>query len=169
VRALKKYIVFIALGLFVALLGCGGGGGGGGGNGSTDGITTGSTDASPSSTILGRCIDNSSQPVAGAVINFFNSSNVQVGTATSRANGYWDANLGTDAVKCEVDGVSLGNGFYAAFRYNNLIYQVKKNGLGVCRVPLPTIVPGTLTSMPGGSFVHYNSGPPPPPPSGCIP
>lgn len=147
------------------MLGCGGGGGS---NGST-GITTGATDASPSSTIIGRCIDISSQPIANVVVNFYNSSDVLVGTATSRANGYWDTDPGTTAVKCEVDGLSLGSGFYAAFKYNNKIFQVKKSGLGVCRVPLPTIVPGTLTSMPGGSFIHYNSGPPPPPPSGCIP
>lgn len=165
-----RYFGLVAIVLFVALLGCGGGGGGGGSSdGSTNGLTTGQTNADPSSTILGRCVDLGGLPVGGIVVNFYDSSNTLVGTATSRTNGYWDTLLGTNAVKCEVDGASVPSGYYPSFRYNLQIFQVIKSPLPVCRVPLPTIVPGTLTSMPGGSFVHFSSGPPPPPPTGCIP
>lgn|GEM_PF-6459865 len=109
-------------------------------------------------------------PIAGVTVNFYNTSNALVGTATSRANGYWDTILGTDAVKCDVDGTTVTNTYYPSFTYNLKIFQVIKSPLPICRVPLPTIVAGQQTTMPGGSFVFFlSSQPPPPPPTGCIP
>jgi hypothetical protein len=166
---LKKYLGFVALALFVALLGCGGGGGGGGG--STDGTSGGGTNADPNSTIVGRILNRvTAAPVAGVVVRFYNASNVQVGTATSRANGYFDAILGVDAVKFDLDNNSFSHsatGYNSAFRYNSQWYFPS---IDPCRTPLPSITPGVQKNLPSTLGLSPSSEPPPPPvPNGCQP
>lgn len=167
---MKKYLGFVALALFVALLGCGGGGGGGT-SGSTDGSSSGSTTADPNSTIVGRVLNRiTAAPVAGVVVRFYNASNVQVGTATSRANGYFDAILGADAVKFDLDNSSFSHsatGYNSAFRYSGQWYFTSINP---CRTTLPTIVPGVQKTLPSNVALSPASEPPPPPiPNGCQP
>lgn len=168
---MKKYIGFLALALFVALLGCGGGGGGGT-DGGSDGSSGGQTNADPNSTIVGRVLSRGvgTPPVAGVVVRFYDASNNQVGTATSRANGYFDAILGAEAVKFDLDNSSFSHtttGFNSAFRYNSQWYFTSVNP---CRTPLPTIVPGVQKTLPSTIGLSPASEPPPPPvPNGCQP
>lgn len=198
---MKKYLGLIPVAIFAILLGCGGGGGGGGGNGSTngqtngatDGFTAGETNAGAGSTIVGRVIymsNNQLVPIAepGLTIEFMNSSNQIVGTAQSRANGYFDAAVGTNATKWKVnpqsviaynqahDGLPLpGAGetetvlppLQNAFVYDEGYYF---SSLSTCYTPLPTIIPGLLTPMPHGSARFLlASDVPPPLPGNCIP
>ncbi|MBN9500555.1 MAG: hypothetical protein BGO01_06710 [Armatimonadetes bacterium 55-13] len=170
-----KYLGFLLLALFVFLLGCGGGGGGGGGSsdGTTNGFTNGATDANPGSTIVGQIVSRDSNPVtpiAGVTVRFYDSGGSLLASAVSRANGYFDANIGTNAVKCDVDGSTVPNGYYAIFRYGSTRYQASSTSPSVtCRVPLPTIVPGVLTEMTNGAFKFVSLGPPDPPANGCLP
>jgi hypothetical protein len=174
VKHLKKYLGLIPVALFALLLGCGGGGGGGGStNGSTSsttGFTSGQTNAQPGDTILGRLV-RGAEPMPGETVRFFDSGNAQVGSSVTNADGYFRANIGTNAVKCDVDGQAMVGIHYVSFSYLSAIFQASTTDPAfTCKVPLPTIVPGSLTSMPGGQFVFFeDSSPPPPPPTGCVP
>lgn len=174
VKDLKKYLGLIPVALFALLLGCGGGGGGGsstnGQTGSTTGFTSGNTNAQTGDTILGQLVRGNT-PMPGETVRFFDSGNSQVGTAVTNADGYFRANIGANAVKCDVDGQPMVGLHYVSFNYGIQVFQASTtNPAFSCKVPLPAIVPGSLTLMPSGRFVFYeDSSPPPPPPTGCQP
>jgi len=167
---LKKYLGLIPVALFALLIGCGGGGGGGGTSGSTSstssttGFTSGATDADVNSTILGqtvkRAVNGVNAPIAGATVRFYNSGGTLLGTAVSRANGYFDANLPTTATRCEIDSVSVTNTAAKQFKYNNQVYQTVGNGLSCNRILLPPLTPGTLTPMETAMVFWLNTDPP---------
>jgi hypothetical protein len=175
VKHLKKYLGLIPVALFALLLGCGGGGGGGGSNGSTNGNTTGGftsgqTNAQAGDTILGQLV-RGAEKLSGVTVRFYNSGNALLASDVTNADGYFSANVGTDAVKCDVDGQPMVGLHYVSFNYGIAIFQASTTAPSFsCMVPLPTIVPGNLTPMPSGQFRFYeDSSPPPPPPTGCVP
>ncbi len=170
---LKNYLALIPVAIFAILLGCGGGGGGGGStdgstDGSTTGFTAGNTTAQPGDTILGQVV-RGAIPVPNVTVRFFNSSNTLLATDTTNEDGYFSAPLGVDATKVDVVASSLPSTLLTGFLYGTGIYQAHTSGLD-CKVALPTIVPGTLRTMPNGQFRFFlTTEPPLPPPTGCLP
>lgn len=171
VNKLKNYLGLIPVAIFAILLGCGGGGGGGsstnGGNGSTTGFTSGDTSAGAGSTLLGQTVDSTNSGLGGVTVKFFDPGGNQVGSAVSRANGYFDANLPTNATRCEVDAATVPGSVQKLYRYNNKNYQAVGGGLTCNRILLPTITPGVLTPM-ATAMVFYVNGTPPIFPDGCF-
>jgi hypothetical protein len=174
---LKNYIGFVLIAVFVILLGCGGGGGGGGGsngntnsstNGST-GFTSGATSADVNSTILGQTVNQTNGGIAGITVKFYTSGGTFMGSAVSRANGYFDANMPSNVTRCEVDKTTFPSGTGAAFQfaYNGKVYQAVGGGLTCNRILLPPITPGVLTPM-ATAMVFYDANGPPVFPNGCF-
>jgi hypothetical protein len=181
---LKKYLALIALFVFVLLVavgGCGGGGGGSSSNGSTDASTDGSTDATTdgttdggtsagaNSTILGRIVrEGSTLGVPNIRVVFYDINGVQVGQAITRTNGYFDANLGTNAKKFHLDPTTIpsssSSGFLRMYKYNLKWYSAIEPS---CKASLPTIVPGVLTEIPNDPIQLRLFNGTPPFPDGC--
>ncbi len=163
-KDLKNYIGFILVGLFGIMLGCGGGGGGTGGgtnsNGSTTGFTTGQAPNDPSSTIIGRAMSRTTSGLEGVVVRFYTGGGTFVGSATSLANGYFDANIPSSATRCEIDATTVPNSVQRLYQYNLVVYQAVGNGLTCNRVLLPPITPGVLTPMVTACSFYLNSDPP---------
>jgi len=173
VNHLKKYLGLVPVALFALLLGCGGGGGGGGSTGSTNGttgFTSGQTNAQAGDTILGQLV-RGTQKLSGVTVRFYNAGNSLLTSDVTNADGYFSAAVGTDAVKCDVDGQPMVGLHYVSFNYGSQVFQASTTAPSFsCKVPLPPIVPGSLTPMPEGEFFFYeDTSPPPPPPTGCVP
>jgi hypothetical protein len=174
VKNLKKYLAFVPVGLFALLLGCGGGGGGGGGTNATGGgcavsFTAGQTNAQPGDTIYGQIVDDQGCPLTNVNVRLYTAADVVSAIATTNADGYWTANVGTNVIKSDVDGDTLPNSVNKGFTYGSGVFQAATVSPSFdCKVPLPGITPGMLTAM---TFQRFNfprtSLPPLPPPTGC--
>ena len=171
---MKKYLGLIPIALFVFMLGCGGGGGGGsssnGSNGSTNattGFTSGQTNADVNSTILGQTVSRTTSGIGGVTVRFYDSGGTLLGTAVSRANGYFDANVPTTATRAEVDQAGIPNANQKIYLYDGVRYQAVGNGLSCNRIILPPLTPGVLTPM-ETAMSFYLSTDPPEFPTGCF-
>ena len=99
-------------------------------------------------------------------MRFYDGGGALVGTAVSRANGYFDANVPT-ATRFEVDQAGVPNANQKIYTYDGQVYQAVGNGLTCNRILLPPMTPGVLTPM-ETAISFFLSSDPPTFPSGCF-
>jgi len=156
----------------VIIVGCGGGGGGGGNTNGTNngGNTNGNTPPPGQNPLLpflsGRVVDTSSpaKGVVGATITLSGAGVPDLSSQVTSADGSF--------VIANVDPR------YTAFTvtspdttkyYNEALYQAKTYDTLNCKLPLPTLSPGTNSLVGSVVLISAGNNPPPPPPVGGCP
>jgi hypothetical protein len=166
----KQILAFFAISFFVVAIGfgtgCGGGGGSSSGGTTATGSTDGNTTSNPTSSIQGQVVRaGSSIGIPGIRVVFYDASFNLVGEATTRSNGWFDANIPSSATRFHLDPNTISLSFYnRAYKYGTLWYSPL---ITTCTAPLPPITQGVLTTLPNNPIQVPLKSSVPPPPSGC--
>lgn len=104
--------------------------------------------------------------VGGIVVVFFDANNVEVGRATTLANGTFLAQVPTNTVRMNLDTASL-SGWLNQWKYRNIVYQAG-NAIPNCHATIVTTpLVGNQTSNIVDPIKIYDNTRPPPFPDGC--
>jgi hypothetical protein len=113
-------------------------------------------------------VENSSNAIENAIVDFYDANSAQVGTAYTARDGSFRASVPATAVRFTID-LSLpdptGALYYPEFAYGSNSYL---NGTS-CLAALPTLSASVPTALPAVILPYArSSGSPPPPPTGCL-
>jgi hypothetical protein len=117
--------------------------------------------------VAGSVRDTSNNPVAGVILNFYNSSGTLLSQSISGGDGSFIGNVTTSAAEFSADASAITNpGYFKEYGYNSLYYSTASTN---CYSPLPALTVGTKTTLPYQVVVLPSNDPadPPPPPTGC--